>query len=46
VSVGAAQQKGVELPWPVDIVGVGALSCEEAEILLAADGRADAEIAR
>jgi hypothetical protein len=43
--VGAAQQKSVKLPGPVNIVGVRALSREEAEILLAADSRADAEIA-
>jgi len=35
----------VELARPGDVVGVGALPCEEAEILLAAHSRADAEIA-
>jgi hypothetical protein len=35
----------VERARPGDVVGVGALPCEEAEILLAAHSRADAEIA-
>ena len=35
----------MKLAGPVDVVGVGALSREEAEILLAAHSSADAEIA-
>src|SRR5262245_16955355 len=39
VSMGAAQQKGMKLAWPIDIVSVGALSGKEAKILLATDSR-------
>ena len=39
--MGAAQNKGVKLARPVDVVGVGALAGEEPIILAAADGGAD-----
>ena len=45
MSVGAAQQKDMKLAGPVNVVGVGALPREKAEILLAAHSSADAEIA-
>jgi hypothetical protein len=41
----AAQQVSLELPGPVDIVSVGALAREEAQVFLAPDCRPNAKAA-
>ncbi len=41
VGVRAAQDEGVELPGPVDVVGIGSLSGQEPVVLAPPDGLAD-----
>src|SRR5690349_25037046 len=45
MSMGTAQEARMKLPGPTDVVGVGALAREEAEIFLAAHCGAHAELA-